>query len=139
MPQAAIASPATKARRLPSNVYYFRPYSYYYVMVFIFLGAFTCAGLSDYASRGTCILLWTAYITLTLLSIIIDPLCVLEFKREDEDGREVVLRRPIVGFKAYEVVIDLEAIAKREYTVEGGGDDERLHDGYRYGLAFLRI
>ncbi|PLB44240.1 hypothetical protein P170DRAFT_513456 [Aspergillus steynii IBT 23096] len=139
MHQTSQASPATQPRRLPSNVYYFRPYSYYYVMVFIFLGAFTCSGLSDYASQGSCILLWTAYITLTLLLITIDPLCVFEFKCRDEDGRDVILRRPVVGFKAYEVAIDLEAIAKREYTVEGGGDDDRLHDGYRYGYAFLRI
>lgn len=133
------ATRITETKLLPSNVYYFRPYSYYYVVLFIFLGSFTCSGLSDYVSRGTCILLWTAYITLTLLLIVIDPLCVLEFERKDEDEREVILRRPLVGFKAYEVFIDLEAIAKREYTVEGGCDDARLHDGYRYGLAFLRI
>ncbi|KAH8425196.1 uncharacterized protein LDX57_002955 [Aspergillus melleus] len=139
MHQTAQASQDTQSRRLPGNIYYFRPYSHYYLLLFIFLGAFTCSGLSDYSSRGTCILLWTTYITITLLLIVIDPLCVLEFKRKDEEDREVILRRPVVGFKAYEVFIDLEAIAKREYTVEGGGDDERLHDGYRYGPAFLRI
>ncbi|KAI9034993.1 uncharacterized protein KD926_004848 [Aspergillus affinis] len=104
-----------------------------------YIRAFTCSGLSGYASRGTCILFWTTYITITLLLNIIDPLSVLEFKRKNEDERVVILRRPLVGFKAYEVFIDLEAIAKREYTIEGGGDDNRLYDGYRYGLAFIRI
>lgn len=71
--------------------------------------------------------------------ILAHPLCCAECKRIDEEGKEVLLYRPFIGFKACEVTLDLEGIRKGIYDPEDGNVDPRLHDGYRYGPALLRI
>ncbi|KAE8324911.1 hypothetical protein BDV39DRAFT_207429 [Aspergillus sergii] len=123
----------------PSNVYYTRPYSFFWPGVFIFVGAFACAGLTDTVSRGTSILLWTVYLLGILILIAIDPLCVWECQAVDENGRSVSVRRPLVGFRSCEQVVPLEVLEQRLYRTEDGEDQPRLRDGYRYGPAFVRI
>ncbi|KAL4893819.1 hypothetical protein BDV59DRAFT_24335 [Aspergillus ambiguus] len=123
----------------PSNVYYSRPYSFFWPGVFIFVGAFSCAGLTDTVSRSASIFLWTAYILAVLVIMAIDPLCVFEKQEIDENGRSVPVRRPLVGFRSCEQVIPLEVLERRLYRTEDGEDQPRLQDGYRYGLAYVRI
>ena len=123
----------------PANVYYRRPYSFYWPGVFIFVGAFGCSGLTDTVDVGTSILLWAVYIIGCLVIVLIDPLCVVEQTQIDENGCPFTIRRPVVGFRSCEQIMPLENIERGLYHVEGADDDPRLHDGYRYGYAFLRI
>lgn len=44
-----------------------------------------------------------------------------------------------IGFNTCEVTLDLEGIRKGMYDSEDGNVDPRLHDGYWYGPALLRI
>lgn len=123
----------------PANVYYFRPYSFYWPGVFIFVGAFGCSGLTGTVDRGTSILLWTVYITGFLIILLIDPLCVFEQKQIDENGRSFTVRRPLVGFRSCEQVVPLEVLERGLFRAREGEDQPRLRDGFRYGFAFLRI
>lgn len=85
------------------------------------------------------VMLWAGFAISCLMMILTHPLCCAERKSLDEEGKEVLLRRPLVGFKACEVTLDLEGIRKGIYDPEDGHVDQRLHDGYRYGPALLRI
>lgn len=67
------------------------------------------------------------------------PCTYAERKRIDENGELVTLRCPLIGFKIFEVDLDLEGIDKGFYDPEDGKPDPRLHDGYRYGPALIRI
>ncbi|KAL5362069.1 hypothetical protein BJX96DRAFT_166383 [Aspergillus floccosus] len=122
-----------------SNIYYTRPYSFFWPGVFIFVGAFACAGLTDAVTRGTSILLWTGYLLGVLILITVDPLCVWEQHVADETGREVPVRRPLVGFRSCEQVVPLDVLERRLYRTEDGEAQPRLRDGYRYGMALVRI
>ena len=67
------------------------------------------------------------------------PYTYAERKKLDEEGKEVTLRCPLIGLKAFEVDLDLEGINKGLYDPEDGRADPRLHDGCRYGLALFRV
>ena len=123
----------------PANVYYSRPYSFYWPGVFIFVGAFGCSGLTGTVDRGTSILLWTVYIIGFLVILLIDPLCVFEQRQVDPNGCPFTVRRPLVGFRCCEQTVPLEILERGLCQVDGGGNEPRLHDGYSYGPAFLRI
>ena len=135
IPPSSILPPTQQ----PANVYYRRPYSFYWPGVFIFVGAFGCSGLTDTVDVGTSILLWTVYIIGFLIIVLIDPLCVAEQRQIDENGCPFTIRRPLVGFRSCEQIMPLENIERGLYHIEGADDDARLHDGYRYGYAFFRI
>ena len=122
-----------------ANVYYARPYSMYWPLVFIFVGAFGCSGLTETVDRATSILLWTLYLTLCLVICVIDPLSVCEQKLVDENGCPFTVRRPLVGFRSCEQVVPLEVLERGLFRAREGEDQPRLRDGFRYGFAFLRI
>lgn len=131
--------PPGERRRVPGNVYYVVPYYHHFLCLYGFLGSFFCAWISDYVSLTTTATLWTGYAISCMVMILTHPLCCAERKKVNEEGKEVLLRRPLIGFKACEVTLDLEGIRKGMYDPEDGNVDPRLHDGYRYGPALLRI
>lgn len=59
--------------------------------------------------------------------------------RSDEEGRLVRVRRPLIGFKRFEVILDVDGINHGLYDAADGNTDVRLHDGCRYGYAWIRI
>lgn len=71
--------------------------------------------------------------------ILMFPSVYAERKKVDEEGKEVMLRCLLIGFKACDVDLDLEEIERDLYDLEDGNVDPKLHDGYRYGRALLRI
>ncbi|KOS37015.1 hypothetical protein ACN38_g12216 [Penicillium nordicum] len=123
----------------PANVYYFRPYSFYWPGAFIFVGAFACSALTGTVNTSTSVLLWTVYLLGLFTILLIDPLCIFEQKHIDENGCPFTVRRPLVGFRSCEQVIPLEVLERGLYRVEDDEDQPRLRDGYRYGPAFFRI
>ena len=139
MSYQSIPRPDMSTVQQPANVYYSRPYSFYWPGVFIFVGAFGCSGLTGTVDRDTSILLWTVYIISFLVILLIDPLCVFEQKQIDENGCPFTVRRPLVGFRSCEQTVPLEILERGLCQVDGGGNEPRLHDGYRYGYAFFRI
>ncbi|KAI9926118.1 hypothetical protein ASPWEDRAFT_38042 [Aspergillus wentii DTO 134E9] len=128
-----------KYPRAPANIYYAIPYYHHFFVLYALIGSFACAWYSDYLSSTTTALLWTAYATFILALIIANPEICTERKKIDEQGKEVILRCPLVGFKSCEVALDLEGIKKGLYDAVNGRVDTRLHDGYRYGRALIRI
>ena len=139
MPDQPIPLPDISSVQHPANVYYFRPYSFYWPTVFIFAGAFGCSGLTGTVDTHISILLWTIYIICVLIILLIDPLCIFEQKQIDENGCPFTVRRPLVGFRSCEQVVPLEVLERGLYRVEDDEYQPRLHDGYRYGPAFWRI
>ncbi|OQD65573.1 hypothetical protein PENDEC_c091G00463 [Penicillium decumbens] len=139
MSDQAIPHPGSSTVQQPANIYYFRPYSFFWPGAFIFIGAFGCSGLTGTVDRGSSILLWTVYILGLLVIMLIDPLCVFEQKQVDENGCPFIVRRPLVGFRSCEQIIPLEVLERGLYRTEDGEDQPRLRDGYRYGPAFWRI
>ncbi|OQE91547.1 hypothetical protein PENNAL_c0009G01403 [Penicillium nalgiovense] len=139
MPDQPIPLPDMSSVQQPANVYYFRPYSFYWPAVFIFVGAFGCSGLTGTVDSHISILLWTIYIICFLIILLIDPLCIFEQKQVDENGCPFTVRRPLVGFRSCEQVVPLEVLESGLYDVEDDEYQPRLHDGYRYGPAFWRI
>lgn len=129
-----------ESRIVPANTYYVMPYFGHFVCVFSLAGSFSCAQISDYVSTATSAILWTIFgISILVMMLLGHPIFRLERKKMDEEGKEVTLRCPIIGFKACEVDLDLEGINKGLYDPEDGSVDPRLHDGCRYGPALLRI
>ncbi|KAL4917323.1 hypothetical protein BDW62DRAFT_184219 [Aspergillus aurantiobrunneus] len=57
----------------------------------------------------------------------------------DETGMPVRVRRPLIGFKRWEVALDVDGIDNGLYDAPDGNTDPRLHDGCRYGYAWIRI
>lgn len=125
-------------QRPPGNVYYVMPYYELVVLLYAFIGTFCCFWFSDSLSTSASAILWTSYVVSCAVLILIHPEVCIEDKRLDEEGREVVVRWPLVGFKACEVLADLEGIRNGLYD-EGNRTDLRLHNGYRYGNALIRI
>jgi hypothetical protein len=81
MSDQPIPRPGRSTVQQPANVYYFRPYSFYWPGAFIFIGAFGCSGLTGTVDRGSSILLWAVYIVGLLVIMLIDPLCIFEQNR----------------------------------------------------------
>lgn len=125
-------------QRPAGNVYYVMPYYELFVLLYAFIGTFSCSWISDSLSGSGSAILWTSYVVSCGVLILIHPEVCIEGKRVDEEGKEVVVRWPLVGFKACEVLVDLEGIRDGLYD-EGDRTDRRLHNGYRYGNALVRI
>lgn len=132
-------TPDVTAAHNPINVYYSCPYNFYWAGVFIFVGAFACSGLTETVDRATSILLWTVYITGFLIILVTLPLSTFDQKQYDQNGNPFTVRRPLVGLRSCETVVPLQALEGRLCHTEGGEDPPCLHDGRRYGPAFLRI
>lgn len=126
-------------RLVPVNVHYVIPYLQYIIILYGSLGAFSCAWISDSVSSATTAILWTVFTISYLLLVLMLPCTYAERIKVDEEGREVTLRCPLIGFKAFEVDLDLEGINKGLYDPEDGKADPRLHDGCRYGPALIRV
>lgn len=62
MSNRPIPLPDIPSLQQPANVYYYRPYSFYWPGVFIFVGTFGCSGLTGTVDTSISILLWTPYI-----------------------------------------------------------------------------
>ena len=129
----------SEERRLPpGNIYYVMPYHEPFMLLYAFVGSLTCSFLSDSLSTSTSAILWVTYVVSCAVMIVFHPEVCCERKKIDEEGKEVTLRCPVIGFKACEVPADLEGIKNGLYD-EGDRTDLRLHDGYRYGYARIRI
>ncbi|KAJ5191617.1 uncharacterized protein N7498_010602 [Penicillium cinerascens] len=139
MSDQPIPRPGWSTVQQPANVYYFRPYSFYWPGAFIFIGAFGCSGLTGTLDRGSSILLWTVYTVGVLVIMLIDPLCIFEQKQVDENECSFIVRRPLVGFRSCEQTVPLEVLERGLCRTVDGEDQPRLRDGYRYGPAFWRI
>ena len=126
-------------RIVPANTYYVIPYLHHIIVLYGALGAFSCAWISDSVSSVTAAVLWALYTISYLLLVLMLPCTYAERKKIDEKGEEVTLRCPLIGLKAFDVDLDLEGIDKGLYDPEDGRADPRLHDGYRYGPALLRV
>lgn len=135
------ANRSPRERRLvPGNTYYVMPYFGHFAGVFFVTGSIACAQISYYVSTATSAVLWSIFAILVLVIMSFGhPVFLLERKKIDEEGKEVTLRCPIIGFKACEVYLDVEGINKGLYDHEDGSYDSRLHDGCRYGPALFRI
>jgi hypothetical protein len=59
--------------------------------------------------------------------------------RLDEMGKSIQVLRPLIGFKIYEVALDVDGINDGLYDAADGNTDLRLHDGCRYEYARIRI
>ena len=123
----------------PANVYYSIPYYEHFLLLYTFVGSFTCAQLSGSMSSTTGAILWTAYVLSCVVFILTYPRLCVERARLDENGNHVTLRRPVIGFRMCEATLDLEGISKGWYDAPDGRTDSRLHDGYRYGYALIRL
>lgn len=133
-------NPASRERRIvPANTYYIIPYLQYIIVLYGTLGAFSCAWISDSVSPVTTAFLWILFTISYLLLILMLPCTYAECKKIDENGELVTLRCPLIGFKIFEVDLDLEGIDKGLYDPEDGRPDPRLRDGYWYGPALIRI
>lgn len=133
-------NPTSRERRLvPANTYYIIPYLHHIIVLYGTLGAFSCAWISDSVSSVTTAVLWAVFIISYLLLILMLPCTYAERKKIDENGEVVTLRCPLIGLKIFEVDLDLEGVDKGLYDPADGRADPRLHDGYRYGPALVRI
>ena len=91
-------------------------------------------------STATSAIPWTFFgISILVMMLLGHPIFHLKHKKIDEEGKEVTLQCPIIGFKACEVDLDLEGINKGLYDPEDGSVDLRLHNGCRYGPALVCI
>lgn len=136
----ANTNPTSRERRIvPANTYYIIPYLQYIIVLYGTMGAFSCAWISDFVSSVTTAVLWILFTISYLLLILMLPCTYAERKKIDENGHVVTLRCPLIGFKMFEVDLDLEGIDKGLYDPEDGRADPRLRDGYRYGPALIRI
>ena len=124
-------------RRVPVNVYYSMPYYAHFFFIYSVGGSFFCAKFSDYMSTVASAALWIIFGASCL--VLYSPAFHVERKKLDEEGNEVTLRCPLIGFRACEVYLDVEGINKGLYDPEDSDIDRRLHDGYRHGPALLRI
>ncbi|OJJ35857.1 hypothetical protein ASPWEDRAFT_41093 [Aspergillus wentii DTO 134E9] len=131
--------PPRKVIKVPANIYYRRPFSPLYFILFTFFGSFGCSWYSDYLDWPSTILIWAIYVSILLVFIAIEPTCTLELDRVDDLGNKFIVRRPLVGFRSCEQAVPLAAIEEGLVWTEYGEPDSRLTDGYRYGPAFWRI
>lgn len=125
--------------RQPYNIYYTIPYYKRFFYSYTFIGSFTFAWISDYLPIVGKACLWIGFATTCGLLIAIHPSICTERIRIDETGKPVRVRRPLIGFKRYEVALDVDGINNGLYDATDGNTDLRLHDGCRYGYARMRI
>lgn len=127
-------------RRIPGNVYYIMPNYWSIFWSYGSFGAFGCQILESYVSANTSLMLWTGYLVFLVILGVLNPAICHKCKKIDEEGKEVIVRYPLVGLRACEVELDLEGIEKGVYDKpEGKRTDEMIHDGRRYARALLRI
>lgn len=124
-------------RRVPVNVYYSMPYYAHFFFAYSVGGSFFCAKFSGQMSTVASAALWTIFGVSCL--VLYSPAFQVERKKLDEEGNEVTLQCPLIGFRACEVYLDVEGINNGLYDPSDGNIDRRLHDGYRHGPALLRI
>lgn len=125
--------------RVPGNTYYVMPYLAHFFFLFAITGSIGCAQLDKHLSSAEAAILWTVFGVSCLLLASLSPALYVERKKTDEEGREITLRCPLVGLKAYEVNLDMDGIEKGRYDPPDGDADPRLHDGCRHGPALLQI
>lgn len=125
--------------RKPYNVYYTIPYYKLFFYSYTFIGSFTFAWITDYLPIVGKACLWIGFAITCGLLIAIHPSICTERIRIDETGNPVRVRRPLIGFKRYEVALDVDGINNGLYDATDGNTDLRVHDGCRYGYARMRI
>lgn len=125
--------------RKPYNVYYTIPYYKLFFYSYTFIGSFTFAWITDYLPIVGKACLWIGFAITCGLLIAIHPSICTERIRIDETGKPVRVRRPLIGFKRYEVALDVDGINNGLYDATDGNTDLRVHDGCRYGYARMRI
>lgn len=131
-------------QRPPGNVYYVMPYYGLFFLLYAFIGTFCCGWFSEFSefsdslSTSASAMLWTSYVVSYAVLILIHPKVCVEDKRLNEEGTEVLVRWPLAGFKACEVLADLER-TRNGLCDKGDRTDLRLHNGYRYRNALVRI
>ena len=111
------------------QTYYARPYPVKWLLItitilsIIYLLLCTTQGPAHPTSYITIITI----VSITFLAILVDPETVYQTSRILEDGSEVRVRRPLIGFKSRETLVGLT-----------GGYEVRV-DGWRYEEALIRI
>ncbi|KAJ5302090.1 hypothetical protein N7508_006953 [Penicillium antarcticum] len=133
--------PNPERAKKPANIYYVVPYFARVLCSYVFIGSFTLAWVADYLTLSGKIWMWTAFALSCALAIAIHPTIATEKIKFDEKGCPVKVRRPLVGFKKWEYILDVEGIENGHYEdLDGQGNtDPRIHDGYRYTFAWIRI
>lgn len=126
-------------RGKPANIYYTLPYFEPVRYSYVFIGSFTLAWVADYLTIVGKTCMWTSFAITCALVIATHPTITTDRIRPDENGDSVIIRRPLVGFKRWEFALDIESIENGLYDDPDGNPDERLHDGYRYTYAWIRI
>lgn len=125
--------------RVPGNIYYTIPYFEPFFFSYVFIASFTLAWIADYLPTEGKICLWAGFAATCALLIAIHPSICTERMRSDEAGRPVRVRRPLIGFKRWEVALDVDGIDRGLYDAADGNTDVRLHDRCRYGYAWIRV
>jgi hypothetical protein len=127
--------------RKPANIYYALPYFGHVLCTYVFLGSFALAWVADYLTLAGKTCMWIGFVTTCALAIAIHPTITTEKTGLDEKGNPIKARRPLVGFKRWEFILDLEGIENALYDDlhDDGHTDPRIQDGYRYTYAWIRI
>ncbi|KAE8151485.1 hypothetical protein BDV25DRAFT_138816 [Aspergillus avenaceus] len=112
-----------------AQTYYSRPYSTKWLFIIVgilsvsYIGLCITKGPTHPASHAAI----TALFIVTCGAILVDPETTYETRKVLDDGREVAVRRPLIGFKSQERLVGLT-----------GGYEVRV-DGWRYEEALIRI
>ena len=125
--------------RIPCNTYYTIPYFELFFFSYVLVVSFALACIADYLPTVGKICLWTGFATTCALLIVIHPPICTEQMWSDEAGRPVQVRRPLIGFKRFAVTLDVDGINHGLYELANGNTDVRLHDGCRYGYAWIPV
>jgi len=113
----------------PGNVYYFRKISYSWGVLIGGVSVFACLCVSESdVSLAAKITAWSICLLVLVVFSIIDPGNTNEKQVLDETGREVTLRRPIVGWKSTERYVFLDELATGTFDRDHGFEDERFRD-----------
>ena len=124
----------------PTNTYYSLPYNDALFLLYTTTTSLVLGLLTGKFLSAKLWFPWIAYAVSCLVCILINPELCVERRCADEDGNTVTVRRPLVGFKCCEAVLDLDRVRRGDYDAEDDYyTDPRFRDGYRYGRALLRI
>jgi hypothetical protein len=113
MPQTYYTRPNLKWVNITAVVF-----AVVYLVALVTRGPFNPPAYAAFAIVAAC----------AFLTIVLDPETTYQTRRVLDDGREVRVRRPLVGFRSLE-----------ETMGANGGYEVRVVDGFRYEEALIRI
>ena len=109
-----------------SQISYSRPYSFVHGQIVLLVLA--CAAATSSLVYGhmakTSQILWMSFYLLQIANVILDPKISFTTTRKNPDGTAVRVRRPLIGFKRCESVVDF---------------DGKADSDVRNGRAFIRL